>query len=75
MATYDTTVCIVGAGPAGLVTATALTRAGMPFLLLDSGDGGVGQSRAGVLHAGALEVRNRGARGGGSSSGHRRTRA
>ncbi|NJP94827.1 pentachlorophenol monooxygenase [Nonomuraea sp. FMUSA5-5] len=53
---HETFVCIVGAGPAGLVTALGLARAGVPFVLLDDGDGPVKESRGLVVHAGALEV-------------------
>ncbi|MEV1005076.1 FAD-dependent monooxygenase [Nonomuraea sp. NPDC050202] len=56
MNSYDSTICIVGAGPAGLITALGLARLGVPFVHLDQDDGPVAESRGLVVHAGALEV-------------------
>ncbi|MEV4114780.1 FAD-dependent monooxygenase [Nonomuraea sp. NPDC049695] len=56
MTDHETFACVVGAGPAGLVTALGLARAGVPFVLLDEGHGPVKESRGLVVQAGALEV-------------------
>lgn len=56
MRTHETEVCIVGAGPSGLVTAIGLARSGVPFVVVDADDGPVAESRGLVVHAGALEV-------------------
>ena len=56
MTAHETTVCVVGAGPVGLVAAIALARARVPFVLVDADEGPVVESRAIIVHAGMLEV-------------------
>ncbi|MEV1004949.1 FAD-dependent monooxygenase [Nonomuraea sp. NPDC050202] len=56
MKTYESQVCIVGAGPSGLAAAIGLALADVPFVLLDAGTGPVTESRALVMHAGGTEV-------------------
>ena len=56
MGVHETTVCVVGAGPVGLVAAIALARAGVPSVLVDADEGPVAESRAIIVHAGMLEV-------------------
>ena len=51
-----TDVLIVGAGPAGLTLAAALTGAGVSVVLLDKQAEGANTSRAAVVHARTLEV-------------------
>jgi 2-polyprenyl-6-methoxyphenol hydroxylase-like FAD-dependent oxidoreductase len=56
MESTATTVCIVGAGPSGLVTAIGLARSGVPFILVDADDGPTVESRALNVHPGAMEI-------------------
>ncbi|MBB5956152.1 2-polyprenyl-6-methoxyphenol hydroxylase-like FAD-dependent oxidoreductase [Saccharothrix tamanrassetensis] len=51
-----TDVLVVGAGPAGLATATALAQSGTAVTVIDSQDEGANTSRAAVVHARTLEV-------------------
>lgn len=52
----ETSVVIVGAGPAGLTAAITLADAGVDFVLLDRLSEGANTSRAAVVHARTLEV-------------------
>lgn len=53
----DTTdVLIVGAGPTGLTLACGLAQRGVPFVLIDKGEGIPATSRAAVVHARTLEL-------------------
>ncbi|MDQ6656784.1 MAG: FAD-dependent monooxygenase [Actinomycetota bacterium] len=52
----DTTVLIVGAGPAGLAAAVTLAAAGIDHLVLDQQAESANTSRAAVVHARTLEV-------------------
>ncbi|WP_433268677.1 FAD-dependent oxidoreductase [Actinosynnema sp. CS-041913] len=51
-----TDVLVVGAGPAGLATATALARSGVAVTVIDNQAEGANTSRAAVVHARTLEV-------------------
>jgi 2-polyprenyl-6-methoxyphenol hydroxylase-like FAD-dependent oxidoreductase len=55
-APQDCQVLVVGAGPTGLVLAAELLARGIATRVLDKGDGVVLQSRAGCIHARAMEV-------------------
>ncbi len=55
-ALFDADVLIVGAGPAGLTLAAALTLRGIPVLVIDRQAAGENTSRAAVVHARTLEV-------------------
>lgn len=52
----DTTVCIVGGGPAGMTLAYLLSRCGIPTLLLESQDDFDRDFRGDTLHAGVMEI-------------------
>ncbi|MEV4114779.1 FAD-dependent monooxygenase [Nonomuraea sp. NPDC049695] len=65
MTDHETFACVVGAGPAGLVTALGPARAGVPFVLLDENHGPVADSRAVTVRARLAE------RGHSVLSGHR----
>ncbi|MGK8521810.1 FAD-dependent monooxygenase [Nocardia asteroides] len=52
----ETSVVIVGAGPAGLTAGITLADAGVDFVLLDRLSEGANTSRAAVVHARTLEV-------------------
>mgnify|MGYP000455492626 CR=1 FL=1 len=52
----STTVLVVGAGPAGLLTAAELQRRGVDCLLIDAHDGPLDWDRATVVHPRSLEI-------------------
>lgn len=54
-----TDVLVVGAGPAGLATATALARDGIDVVVVDRTETAAHTSRAAVVHARTLEVLDR----------------
>ncbi|MGK5684107.1 FAD-dependent oxidoreductase [Actinoplanes sp. URMC 104] len=54
-----TTVLVVGAGPVGLATATALAQAGVEVTVVDRAPTAAHTSRAAVVHARTLEVLDR----------------
>lgn len=54
--TLATEVLVVGAGPAGLVTATSLARSGVDFVIVDALAESQNTSRAAVVHARTLDV-------------------
>jgi p-hydroxybenzoate 3-monooxygenase len=58
MGLRDPVVCIVGAGPAGLVTAHLLQRAGISFVVLErqEGDGLRGRVKAGLIEHRTVEL-------------------
>ncbi|MFI5907513.1 FAD-dependent monooxygenase [Dactylosporangium sp. NPDC051541] len=59
-----TQVLVVGGGPTGLWLACELRRCGVDAIVLDRRSAGVGESRAGGLHARSLEIlRSRGVDG------------
>ncbi len=55
----QTDVLIVGAGPAGLVTATVLADHGVDVKIVDRKSGPVEQSRAAIVHVRTLELLDR----------------
>ncbi|KNB53631.1 FAD-dependent monooxygenase [Streptomyces caatingaensis] len=52
----ETDVLIVGAGPVGLALALDLRYRGVPFLLLDEGDGRVGHPKVGTVGPRSMEL-------------------
>ncbi|HEY1013016.1 MAG TPA: FAD-dependent monooxygenase [Herpetosiphonaceae bacterium] len=54
--TIETSVLIVGAGPAGLMLACWLAKLGAPALVIDGKDGPTRESRALIVQARSLEV-------------------
>lgn len=56
MTAFDTDVLIAGAGPVGLMAATALARAGVHVRLVDAATGPATTSRALGVHARSMEI-------------------
>jgi 2-polyprenyl-6-methoxyphenol hydroxylase-like FAD-dependent oxidoreductase len=54
MQAFTTSVAIIGAGPAGLATATRLAQQGIDFLIIDQLPEAQNTSRAAVIHAATL---------------------
>jgi 2-polyprenyl-6-methoxyphenol hydroxylase-like FAD-dependent oxidoreductase len=52
----QTQVLVVGAGPVGLTSATALVKAGIEVTIVDAAEAGKNGSRAAVIQANTLEV-------------------
>ena len=59
MATLETPILIVGAGPVGLALAADLGGRGVPCLVVEQGEGPADHPRASVLNARSMEFMRR----------------